>query len=689
MKRLIASSLEFDDDLAEDAFIQHVIAEVNFQREELGVQTTSREYRIGSLLYRWDCYQLAWEQDFEHRRATNMLFKESNLSLNLPMTPVSQHGDKMANDLMASPAFFGPVAEGSEDENPSIDLLMQRLKHRAKLVSLNSTARKAMQGALIRGQEVMRAGLCEAFYLKPTVVNHVMLDGQKLKDSTGAPILATDEWVADPVYPDRQRLKRDPSVWVPAGSPLQAGKDKVVMQRISKEPGCDAKIIHYGDFIIVPNAECLDASPIKGHFFSANPGDLLIAYDPASHIKEAYDAYAEQAKNDQLPGGVYDMYAVRANMNRVKDGEDENVNQPATGNVKRYRTRTYVECWIRYDADGDGYDEDIYVLLDWDAKIPVHYEYASLILPWSDKEHPHPYIIQRIWPKLHRWTGTGYYELLDTWAEVSDRMLNRIEVDASTSGNVVFENPLATMQGIDGEGIQFRTGMAYQLRSTFTADDALAVKTVQPANIEIFSSLMETFRGRAEISAGLTSPAEATVADVPGNDTLGVAKILENTSNQSLRARENEIVNGLTDLLHAFIEIEVYAILHTKGGLDALIKQMGQENAMILVEWLKTFPEDIRNVFEVSLTKAHSSQMVETGQAILNVLNNFTTLPPPMQQAMARQYTNILKGLGEPNPEETLNAAMQATAIMAQQAAEAQAMQAQQEAQASQPPVNR
>lgn len=683
MKRLIESYLSFESDADEDAFIQHVIAEVNDKRDLMGVQTTSREYRIGSMLYRWDNYQLASEQDFEHRKPNCLLFKETNLSLNLPLTPVTQHGDKMANDLLATAAFFGPAAEGSEDENPAIEILMQRLKHRAKAIKLNEVGKKAMRGALIRGQEITRAGLCEAFYMKPTIVEGVTLDGKVLNDSAGQPVTAADKWINDPVYPERQVLERDKSVWVPAGAPLQIAKGKVVMQRVSKDPGCDVAVIHYGDFFCHPNAESLDASPLKGHVFSANPGDLLLCYDPSTHVKTEFDAYKEKAKTRNLPGGDNDVYTVKADQNRVRDGEDENTQRPATENVKGYKRRVYVECWIRYDANNDGYDEDIYVLLDWDAKVPIHYEYANIILPWSDKEHPHPYTCHRIWPKLHRWTGTGYYELLDTWAEVSDKMLNRIEFDANTSGNVIFENPLATQQGIDGGGIQFRNSEAYQLRAGFNADDAMSVKTVQPANVEIFSTLMDRFIGRAEINAGLTSPAEASVADVPGQDTLGVAKILENTSNQSLRARETEIVAGLTAMLADFIDIELYTITSTEAGQASLIEQVGPEKAAMLLEWVKTFPQDVSNVFEVSMTKAHSSQMVETGQAVINVLNQFAALPPPMQQAMARQYANILKGIGEPNPEETLVAMQQASAMMA----EAQAQAAAAEAAQGQPPA--
>lgn len=690
MKRLIASNLTFESDAKEEAFITHVLNEVRLARDKMGVEPTSREYKINSFLWRLDTYQLGYEQNFDWREPINLLFKESNLSMNLPMTPVNQHGDKMCNDLVGSPVFFAPVAEGLEDENPAIDVLMQRLKSRAKEIGLHETAKKATIGALVRGQEVVRMGLSEGYYLKPTLVSNVTLDGKVIKDSRGVPVSSKDVWIADPANPDIQILERDPAVQVPKGAALAISRPKVVMQRVSRDAGTEATIIHYGDFFCDLNAPSLDASAIKGHVFAANAADLMLGYDPDSYEKGAKE-YIEAAAKGNLTGGMDGSpYAVRADTFRARDGETEDTTKPADTIEGRYRRRVYADVWIRYDADGDGYAEDIYCLMDVDAQIPVHYEYAAIILPWLQSEHPHPYTVLRIFPKLHRWTGRGFYELLDPFAQFSDKMFNRIEVDSSTSGNVVFENPLATDQGVDGEGIQFRTRTAYTLRPNYTADDAMSVKTVEPSNLEIFNSMLEAMRGRAEIAAGLTSPSEATVTDVPGQDTLGVAKIMENTSNQSLRAREAEIVAGLSDMLNAFISIEVYAVLNTPGGLESLIRQVGEEKAALLVEWLKTKGDEVTDYLEVSLTKAHSSQIIETAEATINVLNQFAAMPPPLQAAMMTEYVNILKGMGNPNPEATLARVQEASRLIAQAQAQAAMEQAQADGQPPQPqPANR
>jgi len=329
---------------------------------------------------------------------------------------------------------------------------------------------------------------------------------------------------------------------------------------------------------------------------------------------------------------------------------------------------------VRYDANKDGYDEDIYCLIDVNQKLCVHYEYASLILPWEDSPHPHPYVTFRIWPNMHRWTGTGYYELLESFSEVVDRMLNRIEIDASTSGNVVFENPLATVEGMDGVGIQFRTRMSYELRQGFTAKEALEAITVQPANNDIFKDLMNEFERRVQVQGGITSPQDAESAGLPGTNTLGGLKIMEQTGNMGIRSRETEIVVGLTRLLHSFADIEIYSMLQNPEGL---IKQVGQEKAQLLIMWLRANPGGYRDIFEISLTKAHSSSLIENGQAILQVLQNWMQTPPGYKQLHQPAFRKILQGLDEPNPDMILNVDASLQADMAQAQASQQSNAAQ------------
>ena len=59
-------------------------------------------------------------------------------------------------------------------------------------------------------------------------------------------------------------------------------------------------------------------------------------------------------------------------------------------------------------------------------------------------------------------------------------------------------------------------------------------------------------------------------------------------------------------------------------------------------------------------------------------LNAYAALPAPLQMAMQGQYSDILKGLGEPNPDQTL----EQTTIATQQIAAEMALQTQAQAEA-------
>lgn len=136
-KRLVASMLEFATPAEEQAFTDYVILEVEHQRQLLGYEK-DKVPRGGTLIDKWTRYQRMWEQDFSHRKKDGeSIYAESNLSMNLPLTQISQHADKIGNDLTGSPSFFGTTTEGSEYQNPAIDVLKQRLLFRSKKVNLH------------------------------------------------------------------------------------------------------------------------------------------------------------------------------------------------------------------------------------------------------------------------------------------------------------------------------------------------------------------------------------------------------------------------------------------------------------------------------------------------------------------------------------------------------------------------
>jgi len=683
-QRIVASLLEFGSTSEENDFCMHVIREIDFQRQNMGWEKDSC-YRPGTFLHKLDIAQRKYEQDFDYRATVDPLFAESNIALNPILTQVNQHSDKLGNDLLSTPAFFTAKPQGAEDATDAINILKDRLIYRSKKINLHEVGKAAAKGAFIRGQEIVMTCYSQNAFLRPTEVKVIKVDGKVVKDSLGVPVLDADVWINDPANPEVLILEREidfpNKVRLPADAVMQTGNSKVVLQQVKNDPGADVKVIHYGDFFTVLNAESLEASYLNGHAFRSNVGDLLLQF-PEESLLPAAKEYKELDRLGQLPLSNVLDYTVEADAPRKRDGETDDVamNNADGGQIAgKFKRRSFYYGVIRYDADKDGHAEDIYFIIDAAAKRVLHYEYASLMFPWNKAIHPIPYTCVRIWPKLHRWTGTGMYDLLEPWEILEDRNTNRIEIDSSTSGNVVFEDPTATTAGVDGPGIQFRTREAYELRPGRTKDEALQVTTVQPANIEIFAAMRDSYRARIELTGGTTSPQDASTADIPGSDTLGVAKILENTANNGLRARESEVIVGLTRILHSVADIEAWASVEGYNA-EFLNAQLGPENAQKLIEWLKSIGEDYRDTIEVNLSKSSSTQLVEVSKAAIDITHQFYGENPAVMETVKPLYTNILMAFDVPNPDALLDVevAKQASALtqLAAIGEQAQAQQA-------------
>lgn len=646
--------LQFKTGHEEQNFVEIALKEMDHWRKLLGWENDAK-FREGSLLYKWQMWQDFSEQDFSARATEDSIFGESNLSRNMPLTQVTQKEDKMGNDLLGSHKFFGAETEGAEDQHPGVKVLERVLHARSETLKLNEVFKEAIGGPLRRGQEVGRAMYSEDAYMEPVTVRDVRLGTKIIRHpATGVPVLSNEVWTADPTDPNLQMLENDPAVKVPRGTAFRYGKPKVMMERRTEAPGCDMKIIYFGDFFWCINSPSIAESKIKGHTFRQNVSDLLLSYQ-ADMMTDAGKQYFEDHKAGRLSASSELDYQVMAPLPKVNKGEDDDQYESSASLADgSYNRRTYAEIWIRHDADGDGHAETIYLLVDLQDRRAVHYEYAQLVLPWMKRRFPHPYFHTRIKPKKARATGTGYYEELAHWMEFSDRMLNRIEIDAQTSGNVAFENLDATFEGLDGQSIQYRTRQPYTLRPTYEADQALKVITVNPSNIPIFSELMDQMDQRQLVQAGMTSPTDVEQSGLQGSKTLGAMQMMENTGNQELLAREAEILAGLTDGLHSFADIEVYSI---KRNPRAYAELVGDEDMRVLLEYLNNMPGDHRKVFRIALTKAHSSQIVQTAEAVKATLAEFRALPTPYKLIAAHvaPYSRILRGLGEPNPELALD----------------------------------
>lgn len=610
--------------------------------------SSPRQYQGGSWLFkRYQATQFA-ENDFRSRAAG--VFATSNLSLSTPKALADTHLDKMIDDMLPSDKFFAAVPEGPEDAaNGGVDpvsLAERYLQARARRKNLVENFRDALRACVRRGECVYKA-------TKGTITKYVPVeaklvldgDGKPAKDSQGDYITEFDKWLPIPSAVDGAMfLERDPrtKLTIPAGVALPLSEaQKVFIRPETKMDGCDWGIPYWSDIIIPDIASSIDATDFRGHIYDAFPEDVVNGL-PADRLnRKAADKYLEQYANTAV-ASVTQSDASSPAYNRGEQPQiiEANPNTP--------QKRTYLEAYFRWDADKDGRSEDLMLLLDVEACWPIAYDYANMILDWTD-EKTHPFGVYRINPVENRWYGMGYWEVFSDLNYFIDFCWNTIKIDLDQSGNMLFGNPSATEEGMSGIAYRTRTLRLYRTRGMNTPDDALQVKTV-PSQSGPMNDMLNTALQRVQSIGGSVASGESPVSGLPGKDTATAANIAQTQSDIMVRAREGEFVKGANPALQDFGDIEF-----SEFDMDFAIDLLGEENALILSTYLQQKPKDWRSRIALNMTKTRSTMVIDTSMAKISVVERWMAIPPQLQTpSLRRMFADCLRAMDDPDPEAAL-----------------------------------
>jgi len=615
------------------------------ERQNLGWMS-QRQYQGDSWLFkRYQATQFS-ECDYRSRAVAGTIFAQSNLSLAAPKSMMEMHLDKMVDDLLPSEKFFGVMPDGPEDVNPALDPAERYLQARSKRAKLLNKFKDSLRGCLTRGESVYKA-------TKATIIKHVpvnarlVLDanGKPAKDSLGDFITESDIWKqkADAIA-GVMFLERDPKtvLTLPSGVALPLSEEtKVFVRPELALDGCDWDLPYWSDIVIPDTAKSLDATDFRAHIFDAYPEDVINGLPQDRLNKGAVDSYLEQYANNGVgTASLSDAAAPADNRGEKQPLVDTSQDTP--------QKRTYVEMWWRWDADEDRKSEDLMLLVDLEAQWPIAYDYAALVLDYSENKI-HPFGLNRIYPVESRWYGRGYWDEMADMNYFIDWCWNNLKIDLANSGNMLFGNPQATEEGVAGVPYKFRSSRLYRSRGQFTPADAMHVVTV-PSQAGPIQDSMNTMLQRIQGLGGSVASGETPVPGLPGRDTATAANIAKSQSDIMVRARETEFVLGMNDALRIFADIEL-------GDFDFAFakKLLGEPAALDLQTWLESEPGAYRDHIEVSMTKTRSTDLIETSMAKIDLTDRWdATLPENRTKARQRFYADILKAMGDQDPEGAL-----------------------------------
>ena len=695
----------------EERMTQYALLVFDQYRRDMGWGAAG-SYIPGSWLWKRAAANARYRNDFSDRlflpkELGGELYRLSNLSLNMPRRFVEDHHVRIAADL-ESRGFFAMVPDTEEDAHPGVKLFEEYLQAKAQRCKLAYTLKDGVElRALIQGEQVVKV-IKNRKITRRWVETEILLnsDGKPLKDSKGNPVTVLDTWEPDPLHPGTDRLVRDHAVWRMTGVELpRSPKKHKVLATTSDITGADVQPVYFADWVCDLTAPSIDDSVLKGQCFAMAWDDLRDLYEQGSKITKAGEEYGLQngAGMAEIPDTTDALQPV--------NGEAPPSRLPDQGALPR---RKLCELWFRYDINGDGRREDICATFDYTSRLPVRYEIAQEVL--ESEERTHPYEQVRVYPVLQRWYGMGLYERHNDLSESVDRDLNRIEIEKLSSGKIVAVKRDAFEETKAGRRMTLRGPVLYHLDGQNTMEEAIGVTVIKPELDGIQGSLNLTMQTLMSEGGGVT-PGETEGAGLKGANTATGLQILQEGKNHKIGKRQDEVNEGILEILKEFAQIEADAfdeafarrlfknrlvedvpeelqqpelmvadpsgamepvgdfpaatpegdlILGGPGGglqMEQAVDELGMplmQPVMVpavdmLKQWLATVQKDeLQNAVRLVLSRSRSTQVVRTNDNILKLVEKWVMYPPDIQETVKPIFKEMLSALDVADPERFL-----------------------------------
>jgi hypothetical protein len=666
----------------ETRMVDHALARIATLEDELGRKTTSHaswygngqnqtvKSAAGSFMGKRQLYEMTYHNQLDWRAyLIGGIFAESNLTVPLSRRIAQQQIARATNYFLGTEPWFGAYPVGKSDEAIS-DVTDKYCKHKAHQSDLKGTVMSNVEGAIIRGESVTKTIYKQEWtqYQKEAMIAVDML---------GVPYVATD---ADYIYQDdiwmavqaptadgtagliTYVLQRDGQTQLPqgVGDPTQLVFEKqIVPRRQVRYRGADSKTVYYKDFLAPLNAATLDEADIVVHLYDKPAIEIASIY--VSALQEAQgETTRETAARifeslQELVNGD-DTKKSFKNKERPELGETpgNNVN-PEDGSVDGTVNNNepmieIAEIYMHFDANEDGVQEDIVMMLDRKNRRPLFYDYVANRTPNGRR----PFKVTRVNRVDGRWHGIGTMEVFQPLQEVVDLLVNRWNHSQSRSGNVIFWNPELTLEGEENPHLELNGGTTYTPKGNIDPETILKVIPLYDIKGREIYKEIEFFM---QVAINMSGVSHVNDAQMLGMDTSKLAtgvKNIERSGQEMFSIYLTQLQDGLEQVLRDFC-------LYTLAYLD-------QQEAFTYTEdnramQLTFGPDQVDRQIDIDvrleMTRYKSEQDLTQAQAATAKVIEFYSLPPDIQVRVAQLYRQMLKAMQVAHVDEIIQPGFQ------------------------------
>ena len=573
-------------------------------RREMGWAAHPDNYS-GWMRERWRYWQ-QYEDDWEWRKTEEGyrgVYKHSNDSLNDVKRGVQHAGAKMFADFFELEPFANVRPWGGHGDDELRDRIDKRCQWQFRLMGTKNQCETVGNDALVQGEGIAKIRFdIDRRRFKTWARVLVFAEG----DQAGQKVLAGGEpitegdWVPHPAEIEKRAAMEPEELQVALesgelGPPMQVAIRDYTLGRVDDTIG-QVSVDEAGELAFTPVARIQYSREIVEREVEANRG---VRVEPLPLGSYGFPLKAESMQQADCVWHCYERsLSSIANVYRRKDlladkmadvadigyREDESTwtwikrkvgeifrnakadsekavsgsemdGSPSELKANSVRNGHLVDMCIHFDADGDGFDEDVFVTLllsDIDASeaIPLYWDYVGAFCPKAER----PMYAVRALRKKNTICGTGFFEWWGDKQKSIERDHNLIKFRNGMSGFVKFFNKDLVKNAPNG--LEFGGDKIYEPKDPTTDVDRIFQSKPLFEPTDALYQMMQETRAALALDMGVQNEAQGQAVGLPSSDTATGVTANQESSAMLSNVWESCLARDMEQLLAGVVRMD-------------------------------------------------------------------------------------------------------------------------------------
>jgi hypothetical protein len=506
---------------------------------------------------------------------------------------------------------------------------------KAKSISIIN---KAIEFAFIRGEGIIkRSWRHERTYYRSFQSVAVDPEGQPLRAVDGDYIYESDRWITR--EDGAEVLKRSPETGLPEGV---MDSTELTFQRLLVDKaktiyrGLDLTLPHYLDFIIDPAAKSVDEADFVAHRYRRTAIDIFGDY--VEHLRNTGNAEAiprvvdllkdrTPTGRDALAGGPA-LQEARPELGETSfNGSSTIASGWGASGINNEPDVQIAECYLLYDALGEGQPRQIVVTIDVDRQRIIFADYLANYTPDGKR----PFSVLRVQPVDNRWHGVSMAEPMWALNHAIDLNLNRFSVANSRSGQVVFWSPENVYESDDLDDpttLELNGGRTYTLKTGKRAEDTLQVVPIIDYTKNDLMQLIELLMQVQAAFGGVASSQDAGLSGLPQAETATGIRQMERNGNEQFGYFLAPLQDGVEDVIKGSI-----ALMQTNADEEEVVR-WEERDIVNIQKLLQSQVADFDYDLKLKLSRFAPEVAAAQNNQVIAILKDYAAQFPPLRQAI-------------------------------------------------------